>query len=107
MKAMNTCPQHGGQWGDDQTCRYCTFTDGTPRETSDFDLEISHEELCELAPALLVLFREFVGYGMCRQANAFERKSLAEQFRSLAIKAQREFPSLKLNHGGAKVVVTA
>lgn len=35
---------------------------------------------------LLVAVREFVDYGMCRQANASERKMLAERFAELAAK---------------------
>lgn len=35
---------------------------------------------------LLVALREFVSYGMCRQANAAERKMLSERFAELAKK---------------------
>jgi hypothetical protein len=101
------CPRHNGEWGDENTCDYCTYReDGSPREVTDFDLEISRHELCRLAPELLILFREFVNYGMCRQENAVERKSLAEKFRSLSVEAHKQFPSLKLRHSGAKVVIT-
>lgn len=35
---------------------------------------------------LLIAVREFVSYGQCRQANAAERKMLAERFAELASK---------------------
>lgn len=73
---------------------------------TDFDLVIDRARLNELAPALLASLREFVGYGLCRQGNTFERKSLAEKYAALAHDALKQFPDLKLNHCGAKTVVT-
>jgi hypothetical protein len=72
----------------------------------DFDLTISREQLAELAPELLDTLREFVGYGLCRQNNKWERQSLAEKFADLAQQALKQYPSLKLNHCGAKTIVT-
>lgn len=71
----------------------------------DFDLTITREELNALAPALLETVREFVGYGLCRQANAVERKSLAEHYAKIAHDTLRQFPTLKLNHMGAKTII--
>lgn len=30
-KGPDTCPRHGGPWGDDETCVHCTYLDGNPR----------------------------------------------------------------------------
>lgn len=29
------CPRHGGPWGQDQTCAYCTYVDGLVRPVDD------------------------------------------------------------------------
>ena len=71
----------------------------------EFDLTIDREELNRIAPALLDTLREFVQYGMCRQGNASERKSLAEKVGQLSAKAMRDYPTLKLNHAFAKTIV--
>jgi hypothetical protein len=71
----------------------------------DFDLTISERELAALAPALVDTLREFVTYGLCRQANTVERKMLSEKFADLAHGAMQQFPTLKLNHCGAKTIV--
>ena len=73
--------------------------------TKDFDLTISADELHGIAPALVDMLREFVTYGLCRQSNTHERKSLAEKFAALSHDALKQFPDLKLNHVGAKTIV--
>lgn len=76
------------------------------RPITDFDLTITRAALNELAPALVDTLREFVSYGTCKQGNTHERKALAERFAKLAYEAIRQFPDLKLNHVGARTVVT-
>lgn len=71
----------------------------------DFDLTITWDDLCRIAPQLLATVKGFVGYGLCRQANTWERKSLAEKFASLAQEALKQFPQLKLNHMNAKTTI--
>jgi hypothetical protein len=73
--------------------------------SKDFDLVISRDELNALAPKLLEVLRDFVGYGLCRQNNAYERKALAERFAALAKDAMKKFPGLKLNHMGAETFI--
>lgn len=75
--------------------------------TENFDLTISAGELEKIGPALVDTLREFVTYGLCRQNNTFERKILAEHFAELAGNAMKQFPTLKLNHVGAKTIVEA
>lgn len=72
----------------------------------NFDLTISRDELLPLAPALVDTLREFVGYGLCRQNNAVERRMLSEKFAQLAHDAMRQFPALKLNHAAAVTYLT-
>jgi hypothetical protein len=67
-------------------------------ERDDFNLTISQDEVLRLAPAIIDTLRELVGYGLCRQANTYERKSLAEKYAQLALKALDDFPDLKLNY---------
>lgn len=74
-------------------------------KVSTHNLITSREELAELAPALVDMLREFVCFGTCQQANAYERKSLAEKFAELAHEALEQFPQLKLNHVGAKTII--
>ena len=74
-------------------------------QTKDFDLTIRRDELNHIAPEVVTMLREFVYFGQCRQKNTFERKSLAEHFAALSDEALRKFPSLKLNHVGAKTLV--
>lgn len=74
-----------------------------PREDVDaFNLTMARTELNRIAPELLDELREYVTYGLCRQGNAAERKSLAEQFRRMANATLKRFPDLKLTHVGAK-----
>ena len=75
------------------------------KHADNFNLTISRDELNDIAPELLATLREFVQYGLCRANNTWERKSLAEQYRSLATKALKDFPALKLHHWGAKTIV--
>jgi hypothetical protein len=74
--------------------------------TKDFNLTITRDELIEIAPALLDAVREFVTYGLCRHANTWERKIMAEKFESLAHETLLQFPQLKLDHVGAKTIIT-
>ena len=73
---------------------------------TDFDLTITQGALNAVAADLVTCLREFVSYGTCRQANTAERKALAEKFRQLSYEAERQFPHLKLNHVGARTIVT-
>jgi hypothetical protein len=72
---------------------------------SSFNLIISRAELAALAPELVDTLRELVGYGLCRQANTAERKSLAARYAKLAHDALKKFPQLKLNHANARTII--
>lgn len=75
-------------------------------KNNDFDLTISESALAALAPELLEALRDFVGYGLCRMNNRFERDASAKHFAQMAREALRKFPSLKLQHASAKTIVT-
>lgn len=68
----------------------------------DWDCTLTRDELLALAPAMADMLREFTGYGLCRQANTAERKSLAEKYARLAHEALTQFPTLKLNYMNCK-----
>lgn len=74
-------------------------------KTQDFDARLSNADIAEVAIPAIDMLREFVTYGLCRQNNTAERKMLAERFAQLAGEALKRFPSLKLNHVGAKTIL--
>ena len=71
-----------------------------------FDLIISRQDLERLAPDVLDSLREFVQYGLCRMNNQHERNASARHFAEMANATLKRFPQLKLNHCGAKTIVT-
>lgn len=71
----------------------------------DFDRHITRKEVEALAPALIEMLGEFVTYAMCRASNTHDRKSLVEKMRDLSGVAMKKFPTLKLNHVGAKTII--
>lgn len=75
-------------------------------KTTDFDLTMTKSELTEIAPELLIAFREFVSYGLCRMGNQHERNYSARHFAEMANAAMKQFPQLKLNQMGASVTIT-
>jgi hypothetical protein len=72
----------------------------------DYDLTIAKGDLEPRMAAVVDMLREFVTYGLCRQANTAERKSLAEHYRRMANQALEDFPDLKLNHCTCKTIIT-
>lgn len=66
-----------------------------------WDITITRAEAEAMLPALIETVRDFTQYGLCRQANTAERKMLAEHYASLAHKALKDFPTLRLEKSGA------
>ncbi len=78
----------------------------THSNLTDFDLILSRDEITDQTIVRLInMLREFTSYGLCRQANTAERKALAERFEKMAHESMKTFPTLKLNHVGAKTVI--